>query len=104
MQLQSTSVGAADKKYAVPPKLDIDASIDITASITSVCNINSLAECMIVEGYRCGHKSRILMDSGAKMSHTSSAFVNKQQLHTATSSIPTVLVMADGHKQVVGHI
>src|ERR1700682_816031 len=89
MQLTSTSVGAAAKKYAVPPKLNSDASGDSTVSISSVCNIDASAECMIVEGYICGYKSRILIDSGAKMSHISSAFVNKHQLHTVTSAVPT---------------
>ena len=104
MQLTSTSVGAAAKKYAVPPKLNSDASGDSTVSISSVCNIDASAECMIVEGYICGNKSRILIDSGAKMSHISSAFVNKHQLRTVTSEVPTVLVMADGHKQVIDHV
>src|ERR1700682_2334746 len=101
MQLTSTSVGAAAKKYAVPPNPGSHASTYNISITAAVCNTNSSVECMIVEGAIRGYKSRILIDSGAKMSHVSSSFVNTHQLSTATSAIPTVLVMADGHKQVV---
>src|SRR3984893_11168365 len=103
MQL-STSVGAAATRYAVPPKSVSHASIYNISSTAAVGNTNSSVECMIVEGDICGHKSRILIDSGDKMSHISSTFVNAHQLSTATCAIATVLVMADGHKQVVDRI
>src|ERR1700730_3034015 len=96
MQL-STIVGAAAKKYAVPPKQD-------DVNVISICDSRGSMECMIVEGYIAGHKARILIDSGAKMSHISCSFVNKHQLSTSTHSIPTLLVMADGHKQVTERV
>src|SRR6202165_1720980 len=103
MQL-STSVGAAATRYSVPPKSVSHASIYNTSSTAAVGNTNSSVECMIVEGYVCGHKARILIDSGAKMSHISSSFVDKHQLRTCAPPIPAVLVMADGHKQVAERI
>jgi hypothetical protein len=97
MQLVSTSVGAAAKKHAVPPKPDNGIS-------STLCGVTSLGDCMIVDGYICGQKARILIDSGARMSHISSTFVSQHQLDISTSPIPTVLVMGDGHKRVTDRL
>jgi hypothetical protein len=100
MQL-STSVGAAAKRYAVPPK-DERACVDVN----SVGTLNQLippivGQCMIVEGMIAGKPATILLDSGAQSSHISTSFVERHQLPTDETSMYTSLVMADGHRQPV---
>ena len=91
MQL-STSVGAAAKQYAVPPKIEEEDS-NVTSSLNSVSdtigNINASSQvakqCMIVEGGLHGHPATILIDSGAQSSHISCDFVKRHQIPTTAS-------------------
>jgi hypothetical protein len=110
MQL-STSVGAAAKTHAVPPKLEegMDSvAMTLNGVSETVCHITTppdvAKQCMIVEGVLVGQPANILLDSGAQLSHISSEFVAKHQIPTTTSPIYTTLVMAKGHKQAVDKI
>ena len=106
MQL-STGVGAAAKKYAVPPKVEEQRCAHVTVSLNAVggttydisAPMKVAAQCMIVDGVLHGQPATILIDSGAQLSHISSAFVDKHRIPTRESAINTTLVMANGNRQ-----
>ena len=94
VQPLSTSVGAAAKKYAVPPKRqkhDTDAVSSLNGVSVGTCNVrapvNVAKQCMIAEGELHGQQEAILIDSGAQSSHISSNFVEKYHIPTTTSPI-----------------
>ena len=70
MQSLSTSVGAAAKKHAVPPKRqqhDTHGVASSNGATVSTCNVrvpvNVTKQCTIVEGLLHGQQATILIDS-----------------------------------------